>query len=149
MSVDRAADDVLTGVHVLLVAHDPGLRESFQSALEDHGAAVTAVASAAETLAALERSRWDVLLLGDLALRGEDIYDLMRDVTARACPLPVASISAWRLEDRERQRSAGFRLQLAKPLEMEALVDAVAGLVGQIPLWRRRRSAAAAESKTE
>jgi signal transduction histidine kinase len=142
---DRAADRELTGVHVLLVDHDLGLRESFQSALESHGAAVTAVASAPEALAALERARWDVLLLGDLELRGEGVYDLMREVTARACPLPVASISAWRLEDRERQRSAGFRLQLAKPLEMGALVDAVADLVGQMPAWRRRRSAADVE----
>jgi hypothetical protein len=55
----------------------------------------------------------------------------MREVTARACPLPVASISAWRLEERERERAAGFRLHLAKPLEIGALVDAVADLAGR------------------
>jgi signal transduction histidine kinase len=146
---DCAADRVLGGVHILLVDHDLGLRESFQSALESQGAEVTAVASAAEALAALERARWDVLLLGDFELRGEGAYDLMREVTARACPLPVASISAWRLEDRERQRSAGFRLHLTKPLEMEALIDAVADLVGQMPAWRRRRSAPVAELTNE
>ena len=89
--------------------------------LECYGAEVTAVASATEALAALERSRPDVLLFGDLAMRGESVYDLMREVTARACPLPVASISAWRLEERERELAAGFRLHLAKPMEIEAL----------------------------
>jgi len=122
----------LAGIRVLLVDHDLGIRESFQSVLEHYGAEVTAVASAPEALAALERSQPDVLLFGDLAIRGESIYDLMRDVTALACPLPVASISAWRLEDRERERAAGFRLHLAKPLAIGTLVDAVADLAGRM-----------------
>ncbi|MGZ4402597.1 MAG: ATP-binding protein [Gaiellaceae bacterium] len=122
---------MLAGVRVLLVDHDAGLRESFQTVLDDFGAEVTAVASASEALAALERGRPDVMLFGDLAMRGESVYDLMREVTARACPLPVASISAWRLEERERERAAGFRLHLAKPLEIGALVGAVADLAGR------------------
>ena len=81
--------------------------------------------------AALEQSRPDVLLFGDLALQGEIAYDLMRTVTARAAPLPVASFSSWRAEDREREMAAGFRLHLAKPLDVGALVDAVADLAGR------------------
>ena len=128
---EDADGPLLAGIRVLLVDHDLGLREAFQSVLDCYGAEVTAVASATEALAALERSRPDVLLFGDLAMRGESVYDLMREVTARACPLPVASISAWRLEEQERELAAGFRLHLAKPMEIEALVEAVAGLAGR------------------
>jgi len=99
--------------------------------LHDYGAEVTAVATATEALVALERSRPDVMLFGDLALQGEIAYDLMRAVTARAAPLPVASISSWRAEDREREMAAGFRLHLAKPIDIGALVDAVADLTGR------------------
>ena len=138
---ERADGRLLAGIRVLLVDHDPGLLESFQLVLDDYGAEVTAVASAPEALAVLERSRPDVLLFGDLAVRGESVYDLMREVTARACPLPVASISAWRLEERERALAAGFRMHLAKPLEIGALVDAVANLAGRIQRKALRPSA--------
>ncbi len=127
----RANDRLLAGVRVLIVDHDHGLRESLQSLLGEHGAEVTAVASAPEALAALERSRPDVLLFGDLATRGETVYDLVREVTARACPLPIASISAWRLEEKDRELAAGFRLHLPKPVEIGALVEAVAALAGR------------------
>ncbi|MCU1282339.1 MAG: two-component hybrid sensor and regulator, partial [bacterium] len=128
---EHADGRLLAGIRVLLVDHDVGLRESFEAVLHDYGAEVTGVASAAEALLALERQRPDVMLFGDLALQGEVAYDLMREVTARACPLPVASISSWRAEERERELAAGFRLHLARPLDIGALVDAVAGLAGR------------------
>jgi len=129
--VDGSGGRALAGVRVLVVDHDPALRESFQAVLETWGAAVTAVASAPEALAALERSELDAILFGDLAIRGESIYDLMREVTARASTLPIASISAWRDEERERELGAGFRLHLTKPVEISALVAAVADLAGR------------------
>ena len=124
---------LLAGVRVLLVDHDVGIRESFQSVLEEHGAEVTAVASAAEALAALERSQPDVLLFGDLALRGGSAYDAMQMVTARAFPPPVASISAWRHEDKERDVAPSIQLHLRKPVEIATLVGAVADLAGRTP----------------
>jgi signal transduction histidine kinase/CheY-like chemotaxis protein len=132
LSASEGAASLLSGIRVLLVDHDRALRESFQSVLDDYGAEVTAVGSAPEALGAIERSRPDVLLFGDLARRDDSVYELMREVTARACPLPVASISAWRLE-RERELAAGFRMHLLKPLEMGALVEAVLRLAGRPP----------------
>jgi CheY-like chemotaxis protein len=128
---------LLTGVRVLLVDHDLGLRESLQSVLDDYGAQVTAVGSAPEALAAVEQSRIDVLIFGDLAVRGDGVYDLMHQVMVHACPLPVASISSWRLEEKERELAAGFRVHLAKPLEIDSLIDAVATLAGRSPPARR------------
>jgi CheY-like chemotaxis protein len=128
----EAADGrLLADIRVLLVDHDLGLRESLQSVLDHYGAQVTAVESAPEALAVLEQARPDVLLFGDLAIRGESSYDVMREVTARTYPLPIASISAWRLEEKEREAAAGLRLHLAKPLEIGALLDAIVELAGR------------------
>jgi CheY-like chemotaxis protein len=121
----------LAGIRVLLVDNDLCLRESVQAALDLHGAEVTAVGSVPEVLATLQGLRPDVLLFGDLPPHGESIYELMREVTARACPLPVASISAWRFEERRRERAAGFQLHLSKPVVIGTLVDAVAELAGR------------------
>jgi CheY-like chemotaxis protein len=130
---ERPDDRLLAGVRVLLVDVDLGIRESFQAVLESQGALVTTAASAPEALGALEQKPLDVLLFGDLATRGDTVYDLIREVTARACPVPIASISAWRLAERERALAAGFRLHLGKPLEIEVLVEAVAQLAGRSP----------------
>ena len=127
----RTDECPLLGVRVLLVDRDPDIRDAFQSVLHNHGAEVTAVASAAEVLAALERSRPDVLLCGDLAMPLDSVYDLIGKVAARECPLPVASFSAWRLEEKERMRAAGFRMHLARPVDAGTLVDAVADLAGR------------------
>ena len=129
-SEGSAADKRLAGIRVLVVEDDAGVREAIEVALDHHGAVVTAVGTAAQALAALERQRPDLLLFGDLPTRSDSVDRLMREVTARACPLPVASISTRSLDDRHHARAAGFQLHLAKPIGMEALVDAVAELAG-------------------
>jgi len=133
-----SADDRLTGIRVLLVEHDLGVREAIEAALEHHGADVIGVGTAPRALAALERRRPDVLLFGDLPASGDSLDQLMRAVTARVCRLPAASISTRGLDDRQPAREAGFQLHLAKPIGMEALVDAVATLAGLTTTNRRR-----------
>ncbi len=80
-----------------------------------------------------------MLLFGDLPTSGHNADELMREVTARACPLPVASISTRELDDRHHVRVAGFHLHLAKPIGMEALVNAVAELAGLTDANSRRK----------
>ena len=127
---ERSAGNRLRGIRVLFVDSDFGLRESFQSVLTEHGDEVTTVASASAALAALERSLPDVLLVGDLATRAETC-ELVRELTARLCPLPIAGISARKLDDSEHELAAGFRVQLAKPIEISVLVGTVASLAGR------------------
>jgi CheY-like chemotaxis protein len=124
-------DKQLAGISVLLAEDEFDLRESLRLVLGDYGAKVTTVASAPEALAALEQFQPDVLLLCDLATRGEAVYDFMRVVTTRSGPVPIASISAWRLDEEARELKAGVRLRLAKPIEVRALVHAVANLAGR------------------
>ena len=123
----------LEGVRVLLVEDDDDLRSAVAAVLAQQGADVTDVASAAAALAALERSRPHVLL-SDLSMLGEGGYDLMRKVAARDVTLPTAALTAWGSEeDSSRALAAGFRMHLAKPLDAQALVAAVASLAG-LPL---------------
>ena len=134
-----AADDRLAGIRVLLVEHDLGVREAIEAALEHHGAEVTAVGTAPEALAALDRRRPDVLLFGDLPTRGDSVDELMREVTARACPLPVASISTRgsTIAITRGRRASSFISPNRSG--MEALVDAVAELAGLTPAKSRRK----------
>ena len=98
----------LTGVRVLIVDDDPEICKALRLLLERYGAAVNHAGSVAEALAALQRALPDVLLC-DVALPGESGYDLVRKVG----------------------RGAGFRMHLSKPVEPEALLEAVARLAGR------------------
>jgi signal transduction histidine kinase len=123
----------LTGIRVLIVDDDAEIRDALKFLLERYGAAVTAAGSVAEALAALQRSMPDVLLC-DVALPGESGYDLMRKVAARegGGALPAAALSGFsRDQDRQRALAAGFRMHIAKPVEPEALIAAVARLAGR------------------
>jgi len=109
------------------------MRDALQYLLESYGAAVRTAASAVEALAALERSRPDVLL-SDVAMPGESGHDLMRKIAAsegRDAP-PAAALSSYAKEaDREQAVAAGFRTLLAKPVEPGALIAVVADLAGR------------------
>jgi signal transduction histidine kinase/ActR/RegA family two-component response regulator len=127
---DRRA---LTGIRVLIVDDDAEIRAALRFLLERYGAAVTLAGSVAEALAALQRSLPDVLLC-DVALPGESGYDLMRKVAQSegGGGLAAAALSGFsRNEDRQRALAAGFRMHLSKPVEPEALIEAVARLAGR------------------
>jgi signal transduction histidine kinase/ActR/RegA family two-component response regulator len=129
----RGEKRALTGIRVLVVDDDAEIRQALRFLLESYGASVTAAGSVAEALAALQRSMPDVLLC-DVALPGESGYDLMRKLSARegGPALPAASLSGFsREQDRQQALAAGFRMHLAKPVEPEALIAAVARLAGR------------------
>ena len=129
----RVEPDALAGIRVLIVDDDPDMCDALQYLLSSYGAEVTAAASAAEALTALESSKPDVLL-SDVAMAGESGFDLMRKVTARAgrdAP-PAAVISGYtKWTDREQALAAGFQAVLAKPFEPAALIVLVADLAGR------------------
>ncbi|WP_438003121.1 ATP-binding protein [Sorangium sp. So ce321] len=123
----------LTGVRVLVVDDQPDAREVAQRVLEECAASVTAVGSAAEAMAALERERPDVLV-SDLGMPFEDGFQLIRRVRglgpARGGATPAVALSALaRAEDRTRALGAGYQAHVAKPLDPAELVGVVAALV--------------------
>ena len=123
----------LAGIRVLVVDDDRDICEVLQFVLESQGAVVTLAASVVEALAELERSMPDVLL-SDVVMPGGSGYDLMRKIVARqgASAPPAASLSAHAPgHDLGQSLASGFRLQLAKPVDPQALIAAVATLAGR------------------
>jgi signal transduction histidine kinase/CheY-like chemotaxis protein len=129
--VPEVGQRLLEGIRVLLVDDDEDMRRNAGAVLEHQGAEVTAVASAAAALAAIERSIPHVLI-SDISMPGKSGYELMREVAARDATLPAAALTGFgTAEDRAMALAAGFQMHLVKPLEADALVTAVATLTGR------------------
>ena len=122
----------LDGVRVLVVDDARNVREAVADILTQDGAKVTAVGSAEEALAALQRERPDVLL-SDLAMPGKGGYWLIGQVRAlppeRGGVTPAAALTAYTgPEHRASVLRAGFQLHVEKPFGLEALIGVVATL---------------------
>ena len=122
----------LDGVRVLVVDDARNVREVVTEILTQDGATVTAVDSAEEALAALQRERPDVLL-SDLAMPGKGGYWLIGQVRAlppeRGGVTPAAALTAFTgPEHRASVLRAGFQLHVEKPVGLDALIGAVAKL---------------------
>src|SRR5258705_13549395 len=113
-------DSRLDGVRVLVVDDTRNVREAMTDILTQDGATVTAVGSAEEALAALQRERPDVLL-SDLAMPGKGGYWLIGQVRAlppeRGGGTPAAALTAYTgPEHRASVLRAGFQYHVAKPV---------------------------------
>jgi CheY-like chemotaxis protein len=119
-------------VRVLAVDDEADARQLIRAILTEIGAAVTVAATVREGLEALERGAFDVLV-SDIAMPGEDGYDLIREVRAldaeRGGRISALALTAYaRLEDRAAAIAAGYQAHAAKPIEPTALAAAVAAL---------------------
>ena len=120
----------LAAVHVLVVDDNAPLRAFLTALLEDHGATVTSVASAAEALRVLPLERPDVLLT-DLVMPEADGFSLIRQVRALSAEhggrTPAALVTGLAsAQDRAEVLRVGFQFCLAKPVDADELVAAVA-----------------------
>jgi len=125
----------LAGVRVLVVDNEPDACALIAAVLERLGAEVSTAGSAAEAIESIRRSRPDVLL-SDIAMPGEDGYDLIRQVRAldhpKMGPLPAAAVTAFaNASDRARTLLAGYQAHLPKPVEATELGAVVAALAGR------------------
>ncbi|AKT39983.1 hybrid sensor histidine kinase/response regulator [Chondromyces crocatus] len=123
---------LIAGLHVLLAEDDVDAREIMLAVFTQNGARVTAVATAAEALRALEIERYD-LLMSDIGMPGADGYSLMRRVRTlapeRGGRTPAVALTAFAgIDDRRRARAAGFDAYLTKPVDTLELVALVAKL---------------------
>jgi len=139
----RAA--ALDGLRILLVDDEEDTRELLSTVLSKCGAVVRGCGSAAEAMTLLEAWGPD-LLVSDIGMPDEDGYSFIRRVREGGAggaagagreQLPAIALTAYAgSEDRARALSAGFQAHLAKPIEPEALITAIAAVAGH------RRSAA-------
>nr|WP_235082880.1 PAS domain S-box protein [Chlorogloeopsis fritschii] len=123
----------LSGVQVLVVDDDTDTRDFVAFLLEQAGARVIAVTTAGEAFATLTQSQPDILL-SDIGMPDIDGYMLLRQV--RTLPpeqggkIPAIALTAYAGEyDQKQALEAGFQLHLAKPIEPNELIVAIATLI--------------------
>jgi PAS domain S-box-containing protein len=122
----------LQGIRIVVVDDDDNTREFLAFLLELHGANVIATASATEAVTTLAQFQPDVLI-SDIGMPDMDGYMLMRQI--RALPpeqggqIPTIALTAYAGELNQQQAlQAGFQRHLVKPIEPEALIQAIAEL---------------------
>lgn len=124
--------DVLADVNILIVDDDEDTLELLSAALTQRSAVVTAVSSASEAIAAIKRSRPDVLI-SDIAMPDEDGYQLIQKVIGLDFepPIPSIAITAYaKEEDKKTALAAGYRYYLSKPVELREFISTVAEAAG-------------------
>ena len=124
------SQQILSGLQVLIVDDDRDTLELLSAALTQRSASVTAVSSAAAALDSIKEFRPDVLI-SDIAMPGQDGYELIRRVLAlEVVPgIPAIAITAYaKEEDKARALAAGYQRYLAKPVELGEFISAIAEL---------------------
>ena len=128
-------------------------RELLRAMLDGTGARISEASSAREALRAFADDRPDILL-ADVAMREQDGYALMRAI--RALPagegthVRALAVSAYaRREDRQRAMKAGFNDHVAKPVQPNALFDALERVRAETPAPLLRDTDPSAQSTTE
>jgi two-component system CheB/CheR fusion protein len=127
----------LEGIRVLVVDDEADARELMRAILAQFGAAVTVAATARAALETLKGGSFDVLV-SDIAMPGEDGYDLIRKVRAldprQGGWIPALALTAYaRVEDRLGTIAAGYQEHAAKPIEPGELVSVIATLAQRGP----------------
>ncbi len=133
-----AAEDCapeLAGLRVLLVDDEADSRELLNLVLEGCGALVWSASSAAEALALLEAKKFDVIV-SDIGMPEEDGFSLIGKIrnlsVDQGGALPAIALTAYaRTEDRTQALRAGFQMHIAKPIDAQELVQAIANLAKQ------------------
>jgi CheY-like chemotaxis protein len=122
------SQQILSGLHVLIVDDDKDTLDLLSAALTQRSASVTAVSSAAAAIESIKTFRPDVLI-SDIAMPSEDGYELIKKVLAldRTPPIPAIAITAYaKDEDKQRALAAGYQRYLSKPVELHEFIAAVA-----------------------
>jgi len=134
-SSEGSTDAKLKNVRILVVEDDLDTQELLKTVLQQHGAQVVAVESAAGALAELKRAKPDIIL-SDIAMAGENGYELIRKIRslspAAGGHIPAIALTAYAgAVDRRRALLAGFQTHLAKPVEPDDLLAVILSLTFQ------------------
>jgi len=131
IDTQAALNDVtrpLNDVRVLVVEDEADSRDLICFLLEQAGAAVTGVGSAAKALEQIDAIAPDVLV-SDIGMGEQDGYDLLRALRRRDSPsarIPAVAVTAYaRPEDREHALAAGFHAHVGKPISPKDLVSTI------------------------
>ncbi len=144
-AIRSSPPNILMGVRALVVDDEADARELITLTLEQYGARVTSVDSAAAALDALE-SRLDDkeagepfdIMICDIGMPGTDGYELIRRVRTypdkRVSYIKAVALTAYaRSENRIKALRAGFQIYVAKPVDEAELTAVISALTGRTP----------------
>jgi CheY-like chemotaxis protein len=116
---------------LLIVDDELAIVEALQDILAVEGYDVATAFNGVDGLQRMAGSRPDLVLL-DLMMPVMDGREMLRRMREdpQLSGIPVVVMSAGRISDEERRASARF---LAKPFELDVLLDTIAELLGQPP----------------
>jgi CheY-like chemotaxis protein len=125
----------LAGLCVLIVDDEADARTLARRVLEERGAEVVAVGSAAEALEAIDANHGVSVVVSDIGMPDRDGYDFIKDMRAipgAAGRVPAIALTALaRDEDRKRTLLAGYQVHISKPVNPAELVTVIAMLAGR------------------
>ncbi|HEX8089905.1 MAG TPA: ATP-binding protein [Blastocatellia bacterium] len=124
----------LDGVQVLVVEDDQDTREALRLILDSQGASAKVAATVSEGFKVLERWQPDVIV-SDIGMPDEDGYVLIERL--RTLPpekggrIPAIALTGYvGARDGERALSAGYQIYLAKPIQLDDLIESITSLAG-------------------
>jgi CheY-like chemotaxis protein len=130
--VDKFSSSYLAGLRILVVDDDTDTRNFLEFLLKEYGAIVTVARSANQALTTLAQLQHD-LLISDIGMPEVDGYGLIEQI--RAIPpeqggniLAIALTAYAGDSDRSRLLAAGFQAHIAKPVDIDQLLLAIADL---------------------
>ena len=129
------------GQRILVIEDEPGIRLAVKDELEFEGFDVELVEDGTAGVAAILRSRPDLILL-DLMLPGRNGFEICRDVRQQGIQTPIIVITARNQEaDKVRGLEMGADDYVTKPLSLAELVARVRAVL-------RRAGPSSAETRT-
>ena len=132
-TLSRPTAPTLAGISLLVVDDDPRVLAALEILLGRAGADVRCADSVVNAWSALARSVPDVVI-SDLAMPVLDGFELVRRMR-RELPfaaVPVIALTAHAaLALAERVRAEGFAMHIAKPVDLDVLVAAIASVAGR------------------
>lgn len=130
---EESTKPVLGGVRILLVDDDEDIRFLLTRYLQQSGADVVAVSSAAQAFAELKSIKPHVLL-SDIGMPEEDGYSLISRI--RKLPkeqggqiIAIALTAYSRTEEKQKTLASGFNVHLSKPIFGPVLIENISQLL--------------------
>jgi DNA-binding NtrC family response regulator len=132
---------------LLLVEHDPGVRDLLQAFLTREGYEVFLVASPQKALTLLDQHPFHLVLTDLFRTPGTDPFHAIELLRGQAHPIPVGLITGWNVREEE-VIQRGFACLVRKPFDLEALLTSIA-ICLNIPLSSEQGGAWSASSSQE
>ncbi len=118
----------LAGVSILLVDDSPDILDTMCELLESEGAQVITAGGGAQGIEQAEQARFDVIVsdIGMPEIDGHKMMAAIRASSTKNADTPSIALTGYgTLRDVEKAKAAGFTLHLRKPIDLQALIDAV------------------------